>query len=500
MLFKTQPYVHQLAAFERSSELESFALTMEQGTGKSKVVIDSVAHLYNLGRLTGLLIIAPNGVHRNWILKEIPKHLPDYVPYAASAWSSAASKKEQLAHDAMMMSPHLRIFAVNVEAMHVPRVVKEVRLFLNAAQAMTVIDESTRIKSPSGVRTKNILALTPLSRYRRILTGTPVTQSPLDVFSQYSFLDPDLFGTRSFTVFRSRYAEMMDVSHPLVQHIMRTQQLRYAPALIATDSLGHAIYKNLRELKSLTDPHTLRVLKKDCLDLPPKIYTRIPIEMHEAQAKAYADLKRRLKSGLIATDTAGRPLTKLNSIMYLQRILCGTLPGVMTEDGKDAQLLPPDKNPRVQALLADLAETDEQAIIWCRFTDDIRAVTDALAAAYGPAAVVQYFGETSKDDRVQAIDRFQDGSARFFVGNPQAGGTGLTLTAAGQVHYYSNSFKLEDRLQSEDRAHRIGQHKTVRYVDYEVEGTIDSKILQALHEKKNVADVITGDAFNEWLA
>jgi SNF2 family DNA or RNA helicase len=193
-------------------------------------------------------------------------------------------------------------------------------------------------------------------------------------------------------------------------------------------------------------------------------------------------------------------LTKLNAIMYLQRILLGTLPAPMTASGQHEQLVTPAQNPRLQALLGELDETSEQVIVWCRYTDDIRLVTGALVEEYGAASVVQYYGEVGGAERDSAIARFNKGEARFFVGNPQAGGVGVDgLQVAGQVHYFSNSFKYDERVQSEDRAHRIGQRLNVRYVDYETEGTVDTKILRAYEDKKDVADAITGDAFEEWL-
>jgi SNF2 family DNA or RNA helicase len=500
--FKTVPYAHQLAALECSADQVFYALTMEQGTGKTKVILDTTAHLYNRGRVNALLVLAPNGVHRNWATKEIPKHLPDYVPRACSVWHSTSTKAERAAHDAMLIAPanHLRVFTMNIEAMAVERAVVAVRQFLDSHDALVVVDESTRIKNPKSIRTKNVLALSPIAKYRRILTGTPVPNSPLDVFAQYSFLDPDLFHTRSFTVFRARYADMLPTNHPLIQAIIRRTGIHRIPQLIATDAAGRPMYKNLDELRGITQRYTYRVLKRDCLDLPPKVYVRIPIELHPLQQRAYKDLLRRLREGLLEGDKMGRPLTKLNAIMYLQRILLGTLPAPMTASGQHEQLVTPAQNPRLQALLGELDETSEQVIVWCRYTDDIRLVTGALVEEYGAASVVQYYGEVGGAERDSAIARFNKGEARFFVGNPQAGGVGVDgLQVAGQVHYFSNSFKYDERVQSEDRAHRIGQRLNVRYVDYETEGTVDTKILRAFEDKKDVADAITGDAFEEWL-
>jgi SNF2 family DNA or RNA helicase len=216
---------------------------------------------------------------------------------------------------------------------------------------------------------------------------------------------------------------------------------------------------------------------------------------------------RRLKKG--TTDDSQRPVNRLASLTFLQQILGGFAPGAIMDVVDPLDTPPgrpifdtPEKNPRIATMLEDIEDFPDTSkfIIWSRFTYEIEAITDALRAAYGPQAAVAYYGAISRDARELAIDRFQgDPSCRFFVGNPQAGGTGLTLTAASTVIYYSNSFNLEHRLQSEDRAHRIGQTNKVLYIDYECEGTIDTKIIDTLKAKKSVADLITGDAFNNWL-
>lgn len=506
--FKTKPFAHQLDAFKRSAERSAFALTMEQGTGKTKIVLDTAAYLYSQKRLDSLLILAPNGVHRNWVEREIPAHLPDSIPRTCAVWqstSNAASRKAYADLFADGAYKTLRILAVNVEAMQHPGPAKEITLFCTTSHPMIVVDESTAIKNPQSMRTKAILALRKYAPYRRILTGTPVTQSPLDVFAQYSFLDPTILRTESFTIFRARYAELMDQNHPLMRAIINKHGIKRMPVLIAQDDNGRPIYKNLAELKRLVAPYTIRVLKRDCLDLPQKIYVRRPVEFANEQRSAYTALLKRLKKGLEEGEVAGKELAKLNAVLYLQRILCGVLPAPMTEDGTNQPLFEtPEKNPRIRALLTEIEDADasESAIIWCVFRQDVADISQALRNAYGKDSVVQYFGDTSSDERNEAVNKFQAVQARFFVGTSQTGGTGLTLTQASQVHYYSNTFKLAERLQSEDRAHRIGQTKHVRYIDYEVPHTVDSRIIDALRSKKDIADVITGDpAFvDNWLA
>jgi SNF2 family DNA or RNA helicase len=504
--FKTKPFAHQAEVFERSKDAEFFGLLMEQGTGKTKVLIDNAGYLYNCGQINALVVLAPNGVHRNWTLREVPAHLPDYIPHRCAYWSATPGKAEKKAWESVREpGPFLRVVAFNIEALSTDRGFEEAKKFLMMTNAMLVVDESSRIKNPSAVRTKNVLKLARLAKYRRIATGTPVTKAPLDVFTQFNFLEKAFFGTDSFTVFRARYAEMMDADHPLMRHIKMRTGGKYAPPMIATDKDGKPVYKNLDELQKLTQSVSFRVLKKDCLDLPPKIYQTREVRLSPEQARAYKALVDSLKSQ--ANDPSlfeqvFKPVNKLASITFLQQILCGTLPAPMSEDGQSRPLFDKaESNPRIRALLDVLEETDDAVIIWGRFTHDIEQITRALREEYGDRSVVNYYGEVSGADRQTAIDRFQnDPDCRFFVGNAAAGGTGLTLTRASTMVYYSNSFNLEERLQSEDRAHRIGQDaERVLYIDLEVPGTIDSKIVNALKTKKSVADLITGDKYSEWL-
>lgn len=499
--FKTKPFEHQRIALERSWDKEAFALLMEQGTGKTKVIIDNAALLYNLGRIQALVVIAPNGVHRNWCRKEIPAHLPDYIPRRTAWWSSQPTKAERLAMEELWKPGHdLRVFTINIEAMHLDRCVKEVEKFVRLFDSMVVVDESHRIKTPNITTTKNVLKLRPLAKYRRILTGTPVSQAPMDVFSQFNFLDPYILPTQSFTAFRARYAEIMPQDHPLIRAIKRKTGKAFGPTMIATDASGRPIYKNLDELKRITSAHSYRVLKKDCLDLPPKVYYRRPVQLHELQRKLYKQLADRVKNGLRDGEEFSTPVGKLQAVLYFQQILSGIIPKPLDVDGKGVIFENPAQNPRIQALLDEVEGTADQLIVWCRFTYDILAVSQALREVYGDDSVALYYGDVSDDERMANEDLFQRGERRFLVGNAAAGGTGLTLTAAAQSHYYSNSFKLIDRLQSEDRNHRIGQTaEKVRYVDYEVEGSVDTKILQAFVNKKDVADAITGDDFSTWI-
>jgi len=481
--FGSTPFAHQYEVFQESAEREYFALAMEQGTGKTKVIVDTACHLHNTGKIDAIVVIAPNGVHRDWIRYQFPDHAPAYVNWRGAAFSCSMKSAEKKQWDAAWnVGPFLRVFTFNVESLSVDRAVEEMKRILLCQRTLLVVDESSRIKTHDSKRTKALLRLAIHARYRRILNGTPATEGPLDLFAQYQFLSDDIWRCDSFTSFRSRYAEIMPAWHPIKRKISRDTGIPAGrlPVMVDIDANGNKKYKNLDELRELIAPHTYRVLKADCLDLPPKIYKTRTVVMGPEQAKAYAAFCKRLAEGPVEGADIKTTIGKMNAVMYLQRIVSGVLPGKITGSLVDTDIVPWNKNTRILALLDELSEFDGKAIVWCRFTRDIEIIQEALVDTYGRGSTVIYHGATSREDRDAACWRFQnDPSTRFFVGNSQAGGTGLNLFAATQVHYYSNDFALITRLQSEDRAHRIGQRNNVLYVDYN-SSPVDEKILNAL--------------------
>ena len=463
-IFKTEPFEHQRKTFYLSRDQKVFALLMEQGTGKTKVVIDNSAYLYSKGEIQSLVVIAPNGVHRNWI-REVETHLPDWCKYEITYYRSGMNKKETESFESVLHSKDcLKIFTFNVEAFTSPKAVHWMERILLSNEVMLVVDESTRIKTPSAKRTKLITKFGKNAKYRRILTGTPITKNAADVYSQFKFLDPQILGYDSFYSFRNQYCVMGGFEQRQI-----------------------IAYKNLDELSRNVEGHSFRVLKKDCLDLPPKIYQRHFVEMSERQKKMYNTMKKgfiaELEGNVIEAPEA------ITRLLRLQQILCGWFP---TENDRVQPI--DEKNPRIEALKDILDGIESKVIIWARFRADIRAIERLL----GDLAV-SYHGDVDSDARELAIDRFQKGDAKYFIGTPQAGGIGLTLTAAEYAIYYSNSFNLEERLQSEDRCHRIGTKNNVTYIDIECQKSIDSKIIKALRDKKNIADIITKDPISIFL-
>jgi len=473
--FKTEPYAHQLSALEKSWDKKEFAYFMEMGTGKSKVLVDNMAILYDKGKINGALIIAPKGVYRNWYSQEIPNHLASHIDNKTILWTATTSKAKDKEYQLLFKSDlDLHILIMNVEAFSTKKGLEFATKFLNCHNSLIAVDESTTIKTPTAKRTKAILALGRLAKYRRILTGSPVTKSPLDLYTQCGFLDGYLLGFDSYYAFRNRYATMLDRNFG-----GRRVQI-----------VGG--YKRLDELSEKLKPFSDRVLKEDCLDLPEKTYVERQVELTDEQKTLYSTMKSAALASLKGKmATAPHILTQM---MRLHQITCGHL---KNDDDSITEI----KNNRINSLLELLDEIEGKAIIWANYVYDINQIVNAVAKKYGDNSIVQYYGAVPAEQRQKNIEKFQDPNSpvRFFVGNPQTGGYGITLTAANNVIYYSNGYDLEKRLQSEDRAHRIGQKKAVTYVDLITPKTVDEKIRKALRKKINIATQIMGEELREWI-
>ena len=473
--FKTKPYAHQLTALEKSWQKDEYGYFMEMGTGKSKVLIDNMAVLYDKGRINAALIIAPKGVYRNWLSQEIPNHLPSHIDHKTVLWTALTSKTKDKEYRQLFETDYdLHILLMNVEALSTKKGVEFAGKFLRCHKTLMTVDESTTIKNPTAKRTKAILNLSKETKYRRILTGSPVTKSPLDLYSQCAFLNEHLLGFSSYYTFRNRYAQMIE----------RNFGGRRVQIV--------ASYRRLDELAETLKPFSYRILKEDCLDLPPKIYMKREIELTDEQKKAYTTMK-----SMALAQVNGKMATAphvLTQLMRLHQITCGHF---KADDGTIQEF----KNNRMKELLYLLEEMEGKIIIWANYIYDIEQIVKTIGQEYGEDSIVEYYGAIESKKRQVNIEKFQDpkSKVRFFVGNPQTGGYGITLTAASNVIYYSNGYDLEKRLQSEDRAHRIGQKQSVTYVDLIAKGTVDDKIVKALRKKINIASAIMGEELKDWI-
>jgi len=473
--FKTKPYAHQLKALEMSWNKEVFAYFMEMGTGKSKVLLDNVAMLFDKGKINSVLIVAPKGVYKNWYDSEIPEHLPKHIDRNVVLWKSLITRQQKLKCDSLFDHDFtkLQIFIMNVEALSTKKGLNFARQFLNVKRALFAVDESTTIKNPGAKRTKNILGLSKLAKYRRILTGSPVTKSPLDLYTQCLFLDEYLLNHSSYYSFRTRYA------------IMRTANFNGRSVQLVVG------YHNLDELAEKLKPFSYRVLKDDCLDLPAKTFMKRVIQLTPEQKKVYSQMK-----AMALAELNGKMITTVNVItqlMRLQQITCGHF---KADDGSMQEI----KNNRITELMDLLEEVEGKAIIWAHWRHDIATIVREIEKEY-PGSVMTYYGDTTTDDRQKAIKEIQnpESKVRFLVGTPQTAGYGITLTGASTMIYYSNGYDLEKRQQSEARIDRIGQEKPMTYIDILAEDTIDEKIVKSLRKKVNIATEIMGEELKAWI-
>jgi len=472
--FKTKPYKHQLTALEKSWNKETFAYFMEMGTGKTKVLIDNVAMLYDKGKIDGVLIIAPKGVVKTWYEQELPTHLPDHIENVTVLWQSNITKKQQEKLETLYeIGTALHILVMNVEALSTDKGVKFANKFLNSHRSMMAIDESTTIKTPTAKRTRNIIDLGSHAKYRRIMTGSPVTKNPLDLYTQCYFLDPFHLNHSSYYSFRNRYA------------IMKTMHVRGRSIQVVHK------FQNLSELSDIVKTFSYRVLKEDCLDLPPKNFIKRHVSLTPDQKKIYQQMKKQALAVLNGKVTT--TMTVLTQLMRLHQITCGHF----TADDGTTQAV---ESNRLNELMSVLDETEGKAIIWANYQLSVGEIIQRIIKEYGEDSYVHYYGLTSQEERQDHIRKFQnDPKCRFLVGTPQTGGYGITLTQANTVVYYSNGYDLEKRLQSEDRAHRIGQTKNVTYVDLIAEDTVDEKIVEALRNKINIASEVMGEELKDWI-
>jgi SNF2 family DNA or RNA helicase len=447
---------------------------MEMGTGKSKVLIDNVSMLYDKGKINGLLLVAPKGVYKNWYDSEIPTHMVEHIDKKMVLWQANITKSQQRQLNTLFETGEdLHILIMNVDAFSTSKGVEFAAKFLRCHRTLMAIDESTTIKNPDAKRSKNICSLGRHAAYRRILTGSPVTKSPLDLYKQCEFLDEGLLDFTSYFAFRTRYAQLT------------TMRLPTHSVQVVTG------YKNLGELSEKITTFSERILKEDCLDLPAYTYQKRIIQLSPEQKKLYDQMSKvalaQMEGKLMTTSTA------LVQLMRLQQITCGHF---KADDGT----LKIIKNERISTLMDIIEEVEGKAIIWAHWRHDIASIVKAIEKTY-PGSVMTYYGSTSTADRQKAIKEIQDpeSKVRFLVGTPQTGGYGITLTEANVMIYYSNGYDLEKRTQSEARINRIGQTRKMTYIDIIAEKTVDERIVKALRKKINIASEVMGEELKDWI-
>lgn len=501
---KTKLMKQQVKALAMGSGKEAYGYLMEQGTGKTLVVLEEAMRLYAAGEITALLVLAPNGVHENWIINEIPAHVPDDVPLVCAYYvSPAASNRREKAALAAVVERYefsdvqpLRVLTCNYESLLTDACFKFVEKFVMSYKAMIMADESQKIKNMDSRRTKRALNIRKHCRVRRIGTGTAITNSPLDAFSQFEFLEEGLLGTSSYSAFRAEFCELLPPGHGVVRHLaqrkaramgkpdMSEAQLeRISPKLIKHDELGRPMYKNLDRLQALIKAHSYRVLKEDCLDLPPKVYETRYFHLSDAHRKVYDRMFEEMRFTL--EDGTELMTSKLVAMGKLRQITSGF---VLMRDGNVSYT---EDNPRIKLLESCVEEETQQGIVWSQYKEEQRNIKKMFERLKQGVEVVN--GDTPMGRRREIMKEFQAGNLQWIAAHPATMGSGFTLTAGKIVYYYSNGFNLEERLQSEDRTHRIGTVGTIVYRDLVAIDTRDDDVVWALQHKLDTAAMVNGD-------
>lgn len=460
--YATKPYDHQKTGLEKVFSCSTFALFMEMRTGKSKVTIDYAAAHHMAGNVDSVVIVCPYSIRRNWE-DEIRTH----SPYEASTCVLDTSKPKKF--DAWINTPHpFRWLVVGVESLGAGSAGNYVeRFLLTTTKGFMAVDESHKIKSPSANRSQECVRLGKMAERRAILTGTSVANSPLDLFMQFEFLDPNIVGVGDYYSFRNRYAIMGGYEDKQI--------------------IG---YQNMPELMEIISPFVYQVARKDVFDLPPVIETTRTIKMSKEQAELYKSMAKKkfvnTASGILTAQTV------LEKMLRLQEISGGVV-SYENPDGNPKYIKKRIGaiNPKISEMMSVLEEVTGSVIVWCAYREEIEMVVEALSNEYGRGQVVEIHGGIDADTRhANVYDKFQTKRSRFLVGMATVGGVGLKMSAAETVIYYSNTFNYVDRVQSKDRTQSSDQTKSVLYVDLVCEDTVDGLILEALRNKQDVSEYV----------
>ncbi len=479
--FRLPNYQHQQTEFDRHKDDDARALLWQMRTGKTKSVLDTVCYRHVDRRdIDGLLVIAPNGVHENWVRRQLPPHMWKVVDYVAHAY--IASKVGRQKHDASLercltYRKGLAVLTINSESLRHPKVKAVIRRFMKGRRIFLAVDESHDFRSPGSKRTFTVRGLAKNCAVKRILSGTAVSNSPLAAYSQFEILEPGALGYGTFGDFENRYASFIQ---------KRTNGGRTYPMLEE--------YRNMDELQGRIGRWSSVVLREDVEDLPDLIMEECTVTLTQELQDAYQTL---VKDYILELED-GEEIEAIEGgvrLMRLQQVLSGFS---VTTAGDVRELAADEDNPRLQALLRQVLDSTGKNIIWCKFQEDIVRVKRALIAA--GRNVVEYHGRIhSKDKRNTAIDSFMnDPKVTDFIGQPRAGGSGLDLSIADTIHWYSHTFDLIERDQANERATQIGG-KSITILDYVVPDSVDGYILAKLAGKRTVSDDLAGPGLRDRL-
>lgn len=520
------PMDHQIDAEKFIHNLNSFALFMEQGTGKSKVVMMKLAQLCSELKVDRLLIVCPGSVKYQWAGEVLEEH--STLEYKALAYDGFSTNKKKDAFRDLLKFRGLKVMSIHYEAFQHQGIRTWVKLFLSEGYPMVVADESTKIKNPDAKQTQTIVDGFRGRLYKAILSGTPTPNNVLDLYSQFEFLKKGFWGM-SYRTFKKMYCILIPkINHntgrpmnlpldedtwwliraqigarvrekgsdkPDLQDFCDVAGLHFMDSrdiMIIYNQDKYSPFKNMEQIWSKIGPYTFTVRKEDCLDLPDKIYERLEVDLVPEQKRVFKELKRHL-----VTEYAGQTLTASNAISCLCRLqaITGGLFPYQDQETDEEGLFDlsthykrMSSNPKMKALLDDLetVQEDTSVIIWAIFTEELKWIHEEVKNAGYSCEL--YIGATKEKDRKRIEEDFKAGKFKVLVITPFLGEMGLNFQISTLQYFYSNNYKADMRLQAEDRSHRMGQTNKVTYKDIICIGSVDGKILEALKSKKDLIE------------
>lgn len=473
---KIQLWKHQILAIQKSEGMDHYGLFFEPGVGKTATTIHMLRQRMNAHKkLLPVLVLCPPVVIENW-KQEFLMHskIPDSRIHCLTGPGEKRFKTLQA-------NPG-EIFITNYEALLMEPVFKELVKLLSLPHAALVCDEIHRCKDTTAKRTKRTIQLADIAHYRFGLTGTPVLNSLMDVFSQMRIIDRGASLGNNFFSFRAKY--FYDKNRGMSRE-------KYFPDW---RPLPHAE----KEIRHSLERNGMYASKSDCLDLPPLVKKVIHVELSPEQKRLYKEMKK----DLIATisDDGGTHVSiaelAITKALRLQQIVSGHL-RVEQNDG-EARTITIRDNPRKTALKELLSDITvcSKVLVWSVFKDnyeDIRDVCESLRIRF-----VEVHGEVF--DKKSAVDSFNnDPEVRVLIGHPGSGGIGINLTSSNVSIYYSRNFSLEQRLQSEARNYRGGSeiHQSITLIDLVAKDTIDELVLKSLESKQELSNRILKEHMSE---
>lgn len=485
--FKMAPREYQKKALDYTRSLRVCAYYMAMGSGKSKTVIDKMVCNFLEGNVQALLIVCPCSIRHVW-LTQFEEHCP--IPYEIEIAELKDRKNiRDVGQFIELKTDKLKVLVVGVESLQLAsgKAVDACTRYMQKNNAGVVVDEAHDIKNADASRSKNLYKITRDAPYRVVMTGTPISQGILDLYGLFEFLDPNIIGIGDFWSFKKRYAIMQDmkIHNRTIKKIVG--------------------YQNIEELMELIRPFTYQVTKEEAAkELPEKVYLRRYVEMTKEQASVYADI-RKDRAAEIEKVKGENVMVVINHVLAaftaLQQIAGGYVSRwteKYTNNGDEIreviETVKPGNNPKVLEIKRIIDELDdrEQVIIWCKYRHEVymleKELSDYKTEKFTKGSIA-YLDKT-KGERMAIQEDMDNKRVRYFISTPNSGGTGLTMNTVAYVVYYSNTQRLLFREQSEDRNHRIGQKRSVTYIDIIAERTVDDKILSSLKDKKELSDYV----------